>query len=817
MGIAHLSSDELSALLDGELGGQAELRARSHLGECASCSAEYAEGVRLDDALRQPPAFTCDELVDLVSASVDGETNGAEGALVQRHLAHCESCTERAQDWAPIASQIRALPRLAPSARIDNAIDTLLQGPRIRLNPRGPGMALRASVAVAAVVTLIMLALVPPRQAPTITEAPSVGEPVLVAGVQQMVLNPRNNTLYVLDREGAAVDARDPSTNDRRSRILVGGRPIALALNESANTILVLDAGQKRVTEIDAVSNTVVSTTTVAFAGTPTSISVGPSSTQILVGTKSAGDVNATTGGGLAVLDGSTKRLETVRDINVAPALVVPDQQSGRTALVSGQATTVVDSSFNVIATLNGGVSATFSRRGDNVAILAAAASDSVVTFAGTKAPVALQLRGAPRAITSHPDGGYLVLVAINGGSRVSKISADGAVVGSVELPVTGGDLVYDDKSNLFAIANAGRVDVGQVPTEIGLVASAPSASPSPAPSSAPTLTATPSGSPSSSPAVPAVPSVGASPAATATPSLVARATAISPGLYSYPMPRGLEPELVAARGSRLWFVDGRNSVDVFDMNTGDVFSLAKLAANAHVSYLAAGSAYVFTVDTTSAQIDVVSVAQERVVQTYPMAALGGVVAVAVGPDDRLWLGLRSAMFLLALDPKTGRIDSFDLAGARVAALTVDKNGAVIYADDFRGTVGRYDPVTRQLYEVSFRKRGTTTSLASDSDGTLWVGTTTGEIYTARGANVSLALSLQRPVTTLVTDQQGHAWYLAPAPPGAAGYAFGRADGSQAARAVPGPAVGLAFNTSGRAFLGDPRGAIYLSLEADSR
>src|SRR5204863_3675497 len=57
MGMVHVSAEELSALLDGELSPQAELRARQHLALCPSCSAEYALSVRLDDELRQPPVL----------------------------------------------------------------------------------------------------------------------------------------------------------------------------------------------------------------------------------------------------------------------------------------------------------------------------------------------------------------------------------------------------------------------------------------------------------------------------------------------------------------------------------------------------------------------------------------------------------------------------------------------------------------------------------------------------------------------------------------------------------------------------------------
>jgi streptogramin lyase len=287
--------------------------------------------------------------------------------------------------------------------------------------------------------------------------------------------------------------------------------------------------------------------------------------------------------------------------------------------------------------------------------------------------------------------------------------------------------------------------------------------------------------------------------------------------MYSYALPAGVEPLIVATHGSRLWFVDSRNVVDVFDTKTGEYYAIGKLEGGARISYLAAGSDYVFAIDTTAGQIDVVSSVQERVVQTYPMSALAAVVAVAVGPDDRLWLGLRNAPYLLVFDPKLGRMDSVYLSGARVAALTVDGRGRVVYADDLRGAVGIYEPATNHLYEVAFHKRGTTTALVSDADGTLWFGTTTGEIYAVAGTTVTLSQSLQRPVTSLVTDQRGRAWYLAPLRPGIGGFGFGPADGSQAPRLVPGPAAGLAFNALGWAFLGDPRGAVYIATPADDR
>src|SRR2546430_7221461 len=113
MGMAHVSAEELSALLDGELSAQAELRARQHLTECISCSAEYALSVRLDDELRQPPVLACNEVLEVLSAGLDGETGDGEQAAAQRHLAGCQVCCARLESWSGLTSAIKALPVIA--------------------------------------------------------------------------------------------------------------------------------------------------------------------------------------------------------------------------------------------------------------------------------------------------------------------------------------------------------------------------------------------------------------------------------------------------------------------------------------------------------------------------------------------------------------------------------------------------------------------------------------------------------------------------------------------------------------------------------
>src|SRR6266550_3565167 len=509
MGIVHLSSDELSALLDGELAPTAELRAREHLAECASCSAEYSFSVRLDAELREPPALSCGAVLELLSASHDRQADDAERAAAKRHFATCGDCKLEVRNWIAVTESLRALPVAMPSSRVDSAIrDLVFPRRRATRTTLLPGFAARGLIVVSAVIAIVVAGLTSGNGPPTVALPTSEPQRVLAAAAtQQAVFNPNNNTLYVLDVVGAAVDAREPTTNDLKTHIAVGGRPTALALYETANTILVLDASQKRVTEIDAGTNAVIGATTVEISGTPTSISVDPNAGKILVTTESQPNSPAekSPAGAVAVINGTTKQLETVREIDVAPRLVVPDPNQSRTALVSPNATTIVDSSYKVIETLPGGVSAAFSRRGNTIAVLSASGTGSVLTFNGLGSSGDLKFDGAPRAMTALPDGGYLVFVVAGDLGRVSRIAPDGTVVGTVEIAITSGDLLYDQGTNRFTVASAGRLFSAEMPTQVA--AATQSASPSPtdasSPSTSPTVAIARTPEPSVAPASP--------------------------------------------------------------------------------------------------------------------------------------------------------------------------------------------------------------------------------------------------------------------------------------------------------------------------
>src|ERR1700730_9466200 len=143
MGMVHVSPEELSALLDGELSAQAELRARQHLTECATCSAEDALSVRLDEELRQPPVLACNEVLEVLSAGLDRESGEGEQAAAQRHLVGCQDCRASLATWSALTTAIKALPVIAPSARIDDAIYAIARSRRTYRPSRVRGIAAR--------------------------------------------------------------------------------------------------------------------------------------------------------------------------------------------------------------------------------------------------------------------------------------------------------------------------------------------------------------------------------------------------------------------------------------------------------------------------------------------------------------------------------------------------------------------------------------------------------------------------------------------------------------------------------------------------
>src|SRR5207244_3826600 len=147
-------------------------------------------------------------VLEVLSAGLDRETGEGEQAAAQRHLADCQDCRASLQTWSGLASAIKALPVIAPSARIDDAIYAIARSRRTYRPSPVRGVAARALIAVTAVLAIIVASLGSGASPQTAVVQSPTGERAIVASIQQVVFNSRNNTLYVLDVSGAAVDAR---------------------------------------------------------------------------------------------------------------------------------------------------------------------------------------------------------------------------------------------------------------------------------------------------------------------------------------------------------------------------------------------------------------------------------------------------------------------------------------------------------------------------------------------------------------------------------------------------------------------------------
>jgi anti-sigma factor RsiW len=72
---------------------------------------------------RTSRGIACQELVELVTAYLDGALPAADRARFEAHLAHCEDCTAYVAQFAQTLNALGAMPRPEPDAR---ALDALL-------------------------------------------------------------------------------------------------------------------------------------------------------------------------------------------------------------------------------------------------------------------------------------------------------------------------------------------------------------------------------------------------------------------------------------------------------------------------------------------------------------------------------------------------------------------------------------------------------------------------------------------------------------------------------------------------------------------
>lgn len=833
----HPSQETVSAYLDGELTPAEALSTAHHLRQCATCAAALASFAAIESGLAEAPALACEAVRTLVSARLDQELDPEGARVADAHLDDCASCQEVVSAWTRLDEAIASLPLVAPSEHIDAALERLRREP-VRARRRTPfplPAAIWPARALAAVAVIAAVLLAASQQPGTELATPGAGS-AIVASVQQSVLDSRTGTLYVLRTTPPTVTALDAATLAQRQVISVGGTPTAIALNETTDQVLVLDAHAKTLTTIDSRSNSVISSTPVGVPGTPTSIQVngaGQVAVASIIADAGSGP-NATLApqsatsqtGAVSVLDPTTKQILTVSQVDVAPSQLVMEPSGKRALLVSTAGTTIVDAAtYKQLDRAPGGISAAFSGPSGEFAILTLRDGAAFVDLSG-HAGVALS--GAPLAITALPNGGYAVLTVSAGAGRITTLAADGTVGTTVAAPA-GRDITFDPLTgNLAVIGPAGVSNVAL--SAVAVAPSAGSAPPTAAVAPAPASAAPqPSGAASASPATSASPAPSASPPTSpaqggSLPPVAERpepdsslvptgARLLTGSTYLYSSSQVQHPVRVAGDGTRMWSVDASNVLTSLHTDTGDVFRIATLPSDAHIDAVLPSPGYVYLTDARHGRLYVVDV-QTDTLSAYPVPFLPLVADAVTSPDDRLWL-VADGLGLVSFDPRAQKTEVAYVGGTRFSAVGIDAIGRVWLAPRDRGSLDVYDPLNGKLTELVFPHDGAITAIFVDAKAVVWVGTDNGQIFAMRNRNVRLVAAITRPVDRLIAGPAGDVWYVSRS---GGEVTFGPADGS--ALALHGP-LGMstpAFDGLGRAWAEDPAsGSFFVTLPGKGR
>jgi sugar lactone lactonase YvrE len=742
-----------------------------------------------------------------LSAIADDEATAGERALAAAHLADCPDCRGASAALRGADRLLARLPAAAPSARVDAFIAELAR-PRAGAAFRPVPFAFRTAGALALAVLIAIGSTLFQAGAPSADQAQSA-EVAMVAAIQRVVFDGRTNTLYLLDTERAEVSAVDATTHGERARVSVGGRPTALALSSSTNRVLVLDATSKRLTEIDTLSDAIVATSTLVVTGTPTSLQVDPTTGRIVVASVSAPDANAAPAaaatGHVTVIDPVSKQVETVRAVDVAPQLVVLDAKGAQALLLSAKETTLVDAaSYKSVDQLPGGVAAAFDASGTQVAVLSADGDASKVTFRGAGLPASLALAGRPIALITMPGGGFAALVDRGPNGEVDVIDETGRLVSSSSVALAGHSVTYDPVSARFAVGG----DVGAALAFTGtnpVAASAPAAS---VPPTQPAASTAPSPTP---PAPSAAPSTSASVPLAVVPGLPPAAQLAGNSTYRLALPGNRRPVLVAGSGRTLWFLDEAKRLATIDTTTGAIADVAQLPLDGTFTRLLLGAGHLYAIDQANGHLAIVTLNSGQL-ETVRFPFVTTAAGFAIGTDDKIWMAGGESRNVLSLDPVTKRVAAIDFRTASITALFVDSAARVWYADDATGGIGYYDQGNQTIVTVPTPAHSSVTALAMDRDGTLWAGTTSGQVLSVRLGVGAIASSAGGSVAALVRDDTGGVWTYVPAP-GAVVYRPLTTPGGVRIAAIA--ASSEAFDGLGRAWLADPAGtAFHIALKA---
>ncbi|GAC1698858.1 MAG: hypothetical protein NVS9B6_09600 [Candidatus Limnocylindrales bacterium] len=802
----HPSFELLSAYHDAEASSAEVARVPAHLDRCAVCRRQLAGFDLLSMSLAGTPALGCASARPLLSAQLDGETTREEAAIATAHLASCAPCRATRAGWQGLDLALATLPSGVPSAVADARIRGLVH--KRRLIPTGPAMGggIFGRGLVAALAMLIaVVATIPRGASPSSTEqVVGIGQDTALVAAVQQVLNPRTNTLYVLEPARAVVVAKNATTNEPIAQISVGGRPTALALNEETNVVYVLDPSAKTYTEISGTTNTVTARVSVPLSGNPTTIDVNTKTGEVVIAATPANAQPSTfPGGQLAVINPTTKKID-VRQVDVAPTQVVLDATGGRLFLLGAKSTSVIDAkTFQTVATLPSAVSVAASAIGGATALLTSDSGKALLSFYG--AATRATFEGTPVSVIGLPDGSFAVLLDRGGSTgQIALVAADGTTLGSLDVLGTTRALTYDPETQRFLGASGQSVaTIGN--HAVAAVTPAPASSDRPAPNApATTPTATPSASTSptapSAPvnlAKPAIPS----PSQVTAPAGVIPGSTVATGAFSR-LDVGLGPgTFLIAEGARLWALAPDGAVSAIDTTTGIA---SRVATIGHASALAVTGGRFYAMDPATATLWSVD-ARNGQVRTWPVPFGGTVAGIAASGDGRVWLAPLGYAGLVQLDPRTGAFTLLALpAGATPTAVAVDRAGTIWYADAGRGVIGSYEPSLRRFTEQRSPTRAPIRSITVESSGQVWFAAANGDVFTATGASVGLA----RPVgTSIGASASGPAasWFVS-----ADGLLAGRLAGGSPL-AGPAQAVGIALDPTGRVWLSSSAtGALFI-------
>jgi streptogramin lyase len=284
----------------------------------------------------------------------------------------------------------------------------------------------------------------------------------------------------------------------------------------------------------------------------------------------------------------------------------------------------------------------------------------------------------------------------------------------------------------------------------------------------------------------------------------------IKPDLYRLSL-QGRIPVLTAASPTRVWFIDAKNGLGSVDMATGEIYTFVPLPRDAEITALAVGATSVYAADGKTGRLFAFDIATERLASRQLPFLHGGIV-MTVAPDGRLWLGMDDSAQLLSFDPITNRTEVVDTQMSGVVAIAID-NFARVWSSDGKRTLGSYDLRTGKVTQVPFPGTGAARALLPDPSGSIWLGTTAGEVFSVRDGVPSLVAMTGRPISRLALDTVGVAWYLTPSSSGP-GFIFGAIASSADPRVIEGPAASLDFSIARAAWIADPSGGFYVAPEA---